>query len=120
MIEVMHRFASHIFPIRYFFILLAFLSLFCFIFITLSGDKTLDVYLFPSVTSFGWSICLYGIADAFRSVPEGIKEGDGFLIRFKKRIRMSIVWLWSVGFMICTLLLVYLSIKSVSMALGGS
>lgn len=120
MIEVMQGLANRVYPIRFAFIFFAFLSLFCFLYVVMGNDKSLDVYLFPSVAAFGWSVCLFGVADVFRSVPEGIKEGDGFILRFKKRIRRSIAWVWSIGFMVCTLLLVYLSYKSVGMAISGS
>ncbi|MCG8315271.1 MAG: hypothetical protein MI976_18830 [Pseudomonadales bacterium] len=120
MIQAMQGLANRVFPIRFLFVVIAFFSLFGFLYIALSKDQSLDLYLFPSLVSFGWCICLFGIADVFMSVPEEVKEGDGFFLRIKKRIRRSIAWVWSYGFMACTVLLVYLSYKSVSLAIGGS
>jgi hypothetical protein len=119
MIEVMQGLAKRILPIRPFFIVLASLCALSFVYIVLSGDKSLDIYLFPSVVLFGWSFCLFGIAGIFRSVPDAIVDGDGFFLRWKKRIRRAIAWLWSLGFMTCTILLVYLSYKSIKMSLSG-
>ena len=119
MIDTMQSLAKRVYPIRHLFVVMALLSLFAFIYVALSRDTSLDVYLFPSVVAFGWSVCLYGIIDVFQTTPGKVVAGDRFFTRLKKRIRRSIAWVWSVGFLLCTVLLFYLSYKSVSLALAS-
>ena len=120
MIEVMQRLANKVYPVRYAFMVLAVFSLLAFIYVVLSGDYTLDVYLLPSLTSFGWSLCLFGIADTFNKVPEKVIEGDGFFLRIKKRVKRFVSWFWSLCFLVCTILLFYLSYRALSLALVAS
>ena len=120
MIEIMQRIAKRIYPIRFLFIVIAFFCLFCFLYIALSADHSLEPYLFPSVISFGWCVCLFGISEVFNRVPAKTSQGDRFLLRLKKRVQRLIAWIWSVGFLVCTVLLFYLSYKTFGLALAAS
>ena len=119
MIEQMQGIARRIYPIRFLFIVIAFFCLFAFLYIVLSSEPYLDPYLYPSVVSFGWSVCLFGMADVFYRVPERVAEGDRFWVRIIKRVRRFIAWFWSAGFLVCTLILFYLSYKAFNLALAG-
>ena len=119
MIERMQGIAKRIYPVRLWFIVIAFLCLFAFLYIVLSGEPRLDAYLYPSVISFAWSLCLFGMADTFYRVPEKVAAGDRFWLRIIKRTRRFIAWLWSVGFLVCTMLLFYLSYKAFNLALAA-
>ena len=120
MIDVMQRMATKIYPVRLIFVVLSFVFLFVFIYALVSGDESQDVYLLPSLVSFAWSVCLFGISDVFKSVPQKTDENDGFFRRIKKRVRRFITWMWSIGFFVCSVLLFYLSYKSFGLALAGS
>ena len=120
MIEVMQRLANRVYPVRFLFVIIAFLSLFAFLYVALSGDHSLEPYLFPSIITFGWCVCLFGISDVFNKVPDNVEEGDGFFVRLRKRIQRLIAWVWSVGFLLCTVLLFYLSFKTFGLAFAAS
>ena len=116
MIDTMHKLASKVYPVRFILVLFGVICAFAFLFITFSGEANLDTYLFPCVVAFGWSMCLYGISHAFHNVPSKINANDRFFMRIKKRVKRFFVWLISIGFLITTLILVYLSYKAFSMA----
>lgn len=120
MIEVLQKIANRIYPIRLSFVFVAVLCLFLLIYILLSGDARLDLYMLPVVALFSWAICLYGISDAFRRVPEKAAVDDRFFVRVKKRWKRLIAWIWSVGFLICTALLIFLSSRVLTMAITAS
>jgi hypothetical protein len=120
MIDVMQRLANRVYPIRFLFVVMAILCLLAFTYLVLSGDLRLDAYLFPSLISFGWSVCLFGVSDVFNKVPQKVNEHDGFFARVKKRVKRFVAWIWSVGFLVCTVMLFYLSFKAFSMAFAGA
>lgn len=107
------------YKIRVFIWALAAASLIGFFYVILKSEASLDTYLMPMVVLFGWSICLLGIGGSFREVPELPDKSIGFFQRIAMRFRYRIAWFWALFFLICTLILLYMSIRSVFIVLGG-
>ena len=95
------------------------LSVVLFFTLVFQVNPDLDPYLMPSVVLLGWSICLLGISSNFRVIPQLPEEGTPFFRRVAMRIRYRIVWFWAVIFLLCSLILIYLSLRSVFIALAG-
>jgi|GEM_PF-2035210 hypothetical protein len=98
---------------------LAALSLVCFAYLVLAADPELDPFILPSMVALGWAICLLGIASNFREVPQRPEPGTRFFRRIRMRISYGIAWFWAAVFVLCSLILVYLSIRSVSLIFLG-
>lgn len=115
----MQRLARTVFPLRHVLMALAALCVLAFAYIILSGDPALDAYLLPTLAVLGWSLCLAGIASAFSTLPEPVKAGDRFLQRVRKRLRRLLSWVWSICFLACSAMLLFLSFRALSLALAS-
>lgn len=97
---------------------LGFLSFAFFAYIIFASRADLDGLILPSAVAFGWSICLLGIASSFREIPEHPKQIKGFFRRIGFRIKYGIAWFWAAIFSLCTLILIYMSVRSIFIYLG--
>lgn len=92
------------------------LGFFCYI---IFSEAELDTFLLPSVVALGWSICLLGIASNFQEIPQRPDQGKGFFRRIVLRVRYGVAWFWAAFFAVCTLILVYMSLRSIFMFLSA-
>ncbi len=90
-----------------------------FSYIILAGDPRLDTYLLPCMVALGWAICLLGIAANFCEVPQKPEPGYGFVRRLKMQITYVIAWFWALVFLLCSCILLYLTLRSISLVFMG-
>lgn len=90
-----------------------------FFYLVFAEDSSLDLFILPCAVALGWSICLQGIASSFREVPQLPEEGERFFRRVRMRIAYGIAWFWAAIFFLSSLILIYMSIRSVMIALAG-
>ncbi|MEO0423475.1 MAG: hypothetical protein AAF184_14155 [Pseudomonadota bacterium] len=119
MLQSMQRLARVVFPVRHLLGVMIALCVAAFAYILLSGDPALDAYLLPTLAALGWSLCLLGITIAFTTLPEPVQAGDRFFQRMRKRFRRFISWIWSVCFIVCSAMLLFLSFRALSLALAS-
>jgi len=114
MIHSLHKAAQRLYPLRTVFLVLAFVCLVMFIGITLAGHGPHSVFQLPCLVLSAWAFSLHGIALSFHRLPEAIKEGDGFLQRWKKRTHRAYAMILAICFWLTTLALLKYSITVMS------
>ena len=120
MLKVMHGIARKVYGVRNLFLVFALALGFVFIYISINNSVSLDVYLLPCVTLFGWVVCLYGIAVGFINAPPVVSRRDNFIRRMINRVRFAIAWFWALLFTLCTFGLFYTSYSTVKFTLSAS
>lgn len=89
-----------------------------FSWLILAAEPGLDPFILPTAVAFGWAICLLGIASNFQQIPQKPDSEAGFFRRVRMRISYGIAWFWAAVFVLCSLILFYMSIRSVFIALA--
>lgn len=97
---------------------LSLLSVVLFFYFILQGTAEADRYLLPTMVLLGWSICLLGISSNFREVPQKPVAGTRLFRRIAMNFRYRLAWFWAAVFLLSSLILIYLSIRSVFMLLA--
>lgn len=115
MLQFMQRVAERLYPIRLLFIIVALCFFSGFAYILLSGEKSFEPYLLPSLVGFGWCLCLFGIADGFHTIPQTVNDEDGFISRVNKKIKRFLCWLSSICFVICCFALIFFSVRALNL-----
>lgn len=110
--------AKAAFWLRYVLLLIAALSGGLFFYLVLVVGPEADKYLMPVVVCLGWSICLMGLGISYRLIPERLDEQDRFFSRLKKKFGRATAYFWIGFFLAASVILIYLSIRSIFMLNG--
>jgi len=110
--------AKTAYGLRYILLLIALLSGGCFFYLVLVLGPEMDHFLLPLVVCLGWTICLMGLALSFRLVPSESDREGRFFSRLKAKFRLMTAYSGIFFFLLSSLFLFYLSIRSVFMMTG--
>ena len=56
---------------------------------------------------------LLGISSNFRTIPQQSNQVKGFFRRIGTRFRYGFAWFWAALFLVCCVILIYISIRSI-------
>jgi hypothetical protein len=119
MLKFAQKFALFVYPLRYLLIVLGALLLGGFAYVIFLSNPEQDKYLLPISVCFAWVVCLLGVSSYFRLVPEIPAEKLGIFARFKLKLSRAVAWFWAWCFCFFSVILVYLSIRSLTLVLSS-
>lgn len=119
MIEWMNAFALTIHRYRFILIIIGFLSFCSSLYIILNNDPHIDRYLMLSVILLAWTLCLFGVSNLFRRIPEPAENEVKFFRRQWQRFRRLIAWGLGAGLLTLCFALLYFTYKSIVLVVEG-
>lgn len=84
-----------------------------FLYLIFQNDPEMDKFFLPVAVCAAWVVCLMGIASYFRLVPDLPETKVGFFLRIKIKFHRAIAWFWAVCFTLCSVILLYMSLRSI-------
>ena len=105
--------AKNIYPFRHFLAAVGVGFFAFFLYLVFQNDPEMDKYFLPVAVCCAWVVCLMGIASYFRLVPDWPEGKVGFFLRIKIKFHRGIAWFWAISFSLCSIILFYLSVRSI-------
>lgn len=119
MLNFLYRVAPLLYRLRLLIVACGVAAVGWFVYALFSADPAFEQHLLPATLIVAWSASLYGMGSGFLTRPAGLHTSDGWWLKLKKRLALGLARLWAAAFVLTSLGLLYLTVRTVSLIWRG-
>ena len=114
MIDHFHKITNRLRKLKSVVIIMAVIFLIIILGIIFLNTHQEEFFLIPCIVGFLWCLLAYAFLIGFQYMPNKANENNKFFARMKVKFYRFLYWLFGVGFIVISIVMIILSVKMIA------